>query len=157
MGMGKRLGRLDRIFERGPIYFVTACTHERRKFLANSSMVECVTLFARAGADHGSWMGAFVLMPDHWHAFVALAADNGHGQLSAWMKSSKNFMSKKLRADGVQAPHWQKGYFDHVLRSSESYAQKWEYVRDNPVRAGLVERWEDWPFRGEPFEFEVRL
>jgi putative transposase len=31
---------------------------------------------------------------------------------------------------------WQREYFDHLLRSDESYAQKWDYVRDNPVRAG---------------------
>jgi len=44
---------------------------------------------------------------------------------------------------------WQEGFFDHVLRSNESYAQKWECVRENPVRAGLVNRSEDWPYQGE--------
>jgi putative transposase len=44
---------------------------------------------------------------------------------------------------------WQEGFFDHVLRSNESYAQKWEYVRENPVHAGLVNRSEDWPYQGE--------
>jgi len=39
--------------------------------------------------------------------------------------------------------------FDHVLRNDESYAQKWNYGRDNPVRAGLVVRSEDWPYQGE--------
>jgi hypothetical protein len=41
------------------------------------------------------------------------------------------------------------GFFDHVLRSRESYEQKWLYVRENPVRAGLVQRVDDWPFAGE--------
>jgi hypothetical protein len=44
---------------------------------------------------------------------------------------------------------WRPGFFDHVLRNGESYAQKWNYVRDNPVRAGLVARNEDWPYQGE--------
>jgi REP element-mobilizing transposase RayT len=44
---------------------------------------------------------------------------------------------------------WQPGFFDHVMRDSESYASKWQYVRDNPLRAGLVERSEDWPYQGE--------
>jgi putative transposase len=35
------------------------------------------------------------------------------------------------------------------MRSSESYSQKWEYVRNNPVRAGLVAEPEAWPFQGE--------
>jgi hypothetical protein len=46
-------------------------------------------------------------------------------------------------------PLWQRGFFDHVLRSEESYGQKWNYVRDNPVRGGLVEKTEDWPYAGE--------
>ena len=39
--------------------------------------------------------------------------------------------------------------FDHVLRSEESYGEKWLYVRDNPVRAGLVDDASDWPYQGE--------
>jgi len=49
----------------------------------------------------------------------------------------------------VPKPHWQEGFFDHVLRSSESYSQKWDYVRQNPVRAKLIEKSEDWPWQGE--------
>jgi hypothetical protein len=49
-----------------------------------------------------------------------------------------------------------KDVFDHLLRSAESYAEKSHYVRKNPVRAGLVIRWEDWPFRGEVFLLEYR-
>jgi len=44
---------------------------------------------------------------------------------------------------------WQPGFNDHVLRNDESYAQKWEYVFQNPVRGGLVARAEDWPYAGE--------
>ncbi|PYJ49207.1 MAG: hypothetical protein DME85_00505 [Verrucomicrobia bacterium] len=44
---------------------------------------------------------------------------------------------------------WQPGFFDHVLRSDESHAQKWKYLRDNPVRANLVELWDQWPYQGE--------
>jgi hypothetical protein len=40
-------------------------------------------------------------------------------------------------------------FFDHVLRSSESYSQKWEYVRKNPMRAGFVTTSDVWPFEGE--------
>jgi len=58
----------------------------------------------------------------------------------------KNAVSKTLGESAIPAPHWQKGFFDHVLRSAESYSQKWHYVRENPVRAGLISRWEDWPY-----------
>jgi putative transposase len=46
-------------------------------------------------------------------------------------------------------PHWQEGFSDHLLRSHESYAQKWDYVRINPVRAKLCDTPEAWPYQGE--------
>jgi len=39
-----------------------------------------------------------------------------------------------------------------VLRSSESYSEKWYYVRENPVRGKLVKQWQEWPYVGEIFE-----
>ena len=48
-----------------------------------------------------------------------------------------------------EAKHWQERFFDHLLRSKESYSQKWAYVRQNPVRAGLAARHENWPYQGE--------
>jgi hypothetical protein len=44
---------------------------------------------------------------------------------------------------------WQREFFDHVLCSAESYGEKWNYVRDNPVRAGLVSMPDEWKFTGE--------
>jgi len=70
------------------------------------------------------------------------------------MKSLKNTLSKALRFDGIASPHRQKDFFDHVLRSEESYEEKWHYVRENPVRARLVKRWQEWPFAGEIFDLE---
>jgi len=92
-------------------------------------------------------VGRYVLMPDHVHLFAVFRPRTI--TLSAWMKSLKNSLSKALRAMGKIPPHWEDGFFDHVLRSSESYEQKWLYVRGNPVRAGLVTRAEDWPYQGE--------
>ena len=48
----------------------------------------------------------------------------------------------------INKPLWQPGFFDHVLRNDESYAQKWEYVRHNPVRAGLADSADEWPYQG---------
>jgi putative transposase len=47
------------------------------------------------------------------------------------------------------APFWQPGFFDHLLRNDESYAAKWNYVVQNPVRRGLVAEPEKWPYQGE--------
>ena len=149
-----RLRRLELLFMRSPIYFITACTHHRRSALATTTIHESFVRFAKAGPEHGAWIGAYVLMPDHLHAFVAY--DDEKISLAEWMKSLKNALSKTLRSDGFPAPHWQKAFFDHALRSAESYAEKWHYLRENPVRAGLVKDWKDWPFMGEIFDLEYR-
>ena len=56
----------------------------------------------------------------------------------------KRFIAKQA---GVT---WQHGFFDHRLRNDESYGQKAEYIRQNPVRAGLVKAAGDWPFLWMP-------
>jgi REP element-mobilizing transposase RayT len=147
-----RLSRLDQVFVHFPIYFVTTCTYRRRKLLSTSAVHEAFLEFAKAGPAHGVWVGPYVIMPDHLHAFVA--TDDQRISLSAWMKSLKNTLSKALRRNGVAQPHWQKTFFDHLLRSHESYSQKWSYVRENPVRAGLVANAEDWRLLGQVFALD---
>lgn len=58
----------------------------------------------------------------------------------------KRVLSKEITS---APPHWQPGFFDHLIRRSESYSEKWEYVRQNPVRAGIVTNADDWSFQGE--------
>lgn len=93
-------------------------------------------------------------MPDHVHRFAAFSPVAQ--PVSEWMKALKGALLEVLRNRHVQGPYWQKGFFDHVLRSEESYEQKWLYVRDNPMRAGLVEKATDWPYQGEIFPLSVR-
>ena len=110
--------------------------------------------FGTNGPEYGTWIGDYVLIPDHLHLFVS--TDDSRLTLANWGKSLKNTLSKTFREAGFDAPHWEKTFFDHVLRSSESYSAKWEYVRNNPVRAGLVRHPEDWPYCGRIFDLEFR-
>jgi REP-associated tyrosine transposase len=150
----QRLSRLDLVFVWSPIYFVTACTQNLRNILVTPAIRETFLRFGKEGALHGSWIGAYLIMPNHLHVFVA--TDHQKIAISAWMTSLKNIISKTLRENGVAPPHWQKTFFDHLLRSTKSYSEKWNYVRDNPVRAGLVASAEDWPYVGEIFAVEYR-
>jgi putative transposase len=142
-----RLTRLAWVYTEAPVYFITAVTHERRRILADNEAHEVFRKYCLAARDHGVLVGRYVLMPDHLHAFVCIPP--GAVGLSEWLKSMKNVMSKCWRHRGMAAPHWQKGFFDHLLRSDESYTEKWRYVRDNPVRAGLCVTADDWPYAGQ--------
>jgi putative transposase len=141
-----RLSRLEQIFPGLGIFFVTCCTQERNQLLANKQIHEAFAAFCRNAKARHVWVGRYVIMPDHVHFFVHCGEEV---LLSDWMKSFKNSLSKTLRERGYAAPHWQKGFFDHLVRSEKSYEEKWLYTRENPVRAKLVERTEDWPYQGE--------
>jgi putative transposase len=82
-------------------------------------------------------------MPNHIHLFVA-----GHYDfaLDQWVLALKRTLSTVISA---RRPHWQSRFFDHLIRHDESYRQKWEYVVENPVRAGLVNHSDEWPWQGE--------
>jgi len=74
---------------------------------------------------------------------------SGAARLGRTVAALKAAITKALRAGQAELDVWQDGFFDHLLRSAESYAEKWHYVRNNPVRAGLVATPETWTFQGE--------
>jgi len=59
----------------------------------------------------------------------------------------KHRFEKLARAH--EQPIWQRDFWDTQLRRSENYDSKWQYVVDNPVRAGLARKADKWPFQGE--------
>ena len=81
-------------------------------------------------------------MPEHVHCFVRPRNDR---KLSVgdFSNAFKRLLRQRL---GRQDWEWQRGCFDRLLRSDESFSDKWAYVRENPERAGLVQHWEDWPY-----------
>ena len=82
-----------------------------------------------------------LLMPDHLHALIAFPAEPG-------MKTTVRFWKRFLsRFHKVQ---WQRDFFDHRLRDHHQQMAKTEYILKNPVRWGLCERVEEWPWVYRP-------
>jgi len=109
-------------------------------------------------------VGRYVIMPDHVHFFCCFCSENNEQQtnnISNFMRQWKQWTSKRIiqanftSPSKLGSPIWQKEYFDHLLRSVESYSEKWEYVQENPVRKKLVAKIEDWPWQGEIFDLRV--
>jgi len=148
--MHKHLSRLERVWIDAPVYFITTCTNRRTARLACATVAAVlVDEWKGAQSRHGWMIDRYVVMPDHVHFFCAAAHDDAK-PLSAFMKNWKEWTSKRIKRQfHLTDALWQEEFFDHVLRSSEGYTQKWEYVRANPVRAGLVTEPDDWPWQGE--------
>ena len=145
-GFGRRPPRLGRLFDTSPLYFVTFCTHLRKPFLARDDVHAAFVAYSRRAPDLNVAVGRYVIMPDHIHLFVR---GSQVFELGPWVGLLKQALAKAAKLSRAKAQLWEEGFFDHVLRSDESYSQKWNYVRENPVRAGLVKSIDDWPYQGE--------
>jgi putative transposase len=126
-------------WEQEVTYFVTFCVKDRRPVLANEPVFSA---FATAVARLQGWkVLASILMPDHVHLLARpTTRDAPVGNLVGALK-------RWTRAEAQHPFEWQPGSFDRLLRSNESAAEKWMYMRENPVRAGLVKEWKDWPYQ----------
>src|SRR5438270_8213455 len=122
------------------IYFVTFCVEGRRPVLANSHTFQALR---KTIAELRRWETmAAVLMPDHAHLVVA-PLENRELPIGDFAAGFKRLLRKSLAG---QQWEWQRGCFDRLLRSDEDLGNKWVYVQENPVRAGLGRRAEDWPY-----------
>jgi putative transposase len=127
---------------RPTIVFLTVCTKGRIPWLAT---VENHDALRRTWERSEAWIvGRYVLLPDHLHLFAA--PGRLEIELDKWVRYWKLRFSA---ARQVPAQQWQTDHWDKRLRSDESYDSKWEYVRNNPVRAGLVKTAYEWPYQGE--------
>jgi putative transposase len=130
---------------RSIIIFLTVCTDGRRPLLANE---QAAGLIITAWQAANFWrVGRYVIMPDHIHLFCAPNTFPPQ-PLKNWISFWRNYVTRAW-SHRNQIPIWQRGYWDRQLRRDESYAQKWEYVVNNPVRHGYVAHIEDWCFQGE--------
>jgi putative transposase len=126
------------------ILFVTVNSAHRKPILASPDVVRIVLDVWREAT---LWrVGRYVFMPDHIHLFAAPTETDV--PVARWVAFWKSQASNRWPRPG-EHPIWQKDCWDRQLRNAESYAERWQYVLDNPVRAGLVSQASDWPFSGE--------
>ncbi len=126
----------------GSIYFITICCQPRGlDQLCNQQVAECVFEAIDFRNTEGQWyVELLLLMPDHLHALISFPADR---EITKVLSSFKEITAKKA---GIC---WQRDFFDHRLRVQESFEEKAGYIRENPVRSGLVTKKELWPWKWE--------
>ena len=124
----------------GEVYFVTICCLPRGvNQLANAKVWQAIDESLSVREAQGDLHCRLALaMPDHFHGLLAF---NGSKSMSKVIADFKAWLAK---CHGI---HWQRDFFDHRLRGWETAAEKAKYIRMNPVRAGLVERSDDWLYQ----------
>lgn len=124
-------------------YFITVCTKLRGvNALCQPVVSEAILESVRWRNENLRWWCSIVLiMPDHVHLILNFPPEI---KMEMAIREWKGWLAKK---HGIE---WQLDFFDHRLRGGESGEQKFQYILHNPVRAGLVEKAEDWPWKWMP-------
>ncbi len=141
------LPRLDRAAYRGQAFVHWTLTFEDRTtgWLSPEFHRTWQHLLLHAGARYDLLCPAYTLMPDHIH----LLAVGLSGCTDQWL--AIEFLRKHL-ALAIAPASWQKQPHDHVLRDDErtddAFAAVAHYIFQNPVRARLVEGWQDYVYSG---------
>jgi putative transposase len=124
------------------LVFATTCTRKRKPWLATPRVH---SVLRAAWLRHSRWIvSAYVIMPDHVHFFTEPGAEPI--AFDDWITCWKRGVARVLKNPEFR---WQPGSFHHRLRCFEDAIEKRIYMDENPVRAGLVRRIRDWPYRGE--------
>ena len=120
-------------------FFVTiVCQPRGHNQLANQAVWSSLLESIEHRENRGDWSWKIILaMPDHLHGIVIFP------QRFLFRKTVSDWKRWTATKQGI---HWQDGYFDHRLRSNESASEKADYIRMNPVRAGLIAQPGQWPF-----------
>ena len=127
-------------------YFLTFCTHDRRRcFVTHDAVTTVRTQIERARAEEDIALIAYCYMPDHVHFLAEGKAEDSD---CLWfIKRAKQYSGFHYKAT-FRHRLWQRYGFEHTLRSDEAAISVARYILENPVRAGLVTRIEDYPFSG---------
>jgi len=132
----------------GPtIVFDTVCTKNRAPTLASEDVHR---MLREAWESADAWrVGRYVIMSDHIHYFATNI--DSMIEFDQWVQFWKSQFTQMFRTrfDRPSPVKWQTDHWDVTLRNWRAYDEKWEYVRNNPVRHGLVEQADAWPYQGE--------
>jgi len=141
---GSRSLRKGRVSIESQPCLVTTTVHQRQPFLQGDAAAQVVLSSLRwLENEKGSALSAAVVMPDHVHFVIAL----GTSSLAQLIHSFKSFTANKINGLlGRSGQFWQEQYHDHAIRKDEVLNDVVLYLLNNPVRAGLVKDFHDWPF-----------
>ena len=122
------------------------CTAYRRRLLLQPAYVDLVlSQLLRVSRQERFAVAAYCVMPDHLH-LLAEGLEDG-ADLRRFCRHVRQATAHRWRRTGGERL-WQHGYYERTLREEEDSRTVVRYMLENPVRAGLVERVEQYPYVG---------
>jgi putative transposase len=137
----------------GSVYFITFNTWEKLELTpaARQVVLNACKFFDRQRYQ----IFCLVVMPDHVHMLMQPLekSDNKFWSLSSILHSMKSYSSKQIpKVMKHIGTVWQDERHDHIVRDEREFQVFWEYIRQNPVKAGLSVTPEEYPFFWQMYE-----
>jgi REP element-mobilizing transposase RayT len=132
----------------GETFFITVCCDGRGvnqlcHMELGQSLLESIAIRQKRAI----WsVRLLTLMPDHLHALISF--NTHHYPMRKSIKDWKRYLARTHRI------RWQDDFFDHRLRNASALREKGAYIQKNPIRGGLCESIDDWPYTWDANQIE---
>jgi putative transposase len=133
-------------------FFVTSVTWRRTPIFRNDTRARLLLDVMFDYRDQGKYLlHEFVVMPDHIHLLLTPAPEISVERAMQFVKGGYSYRLRKVEKIKV----WQESFTNHRIRDFEDYQRHCEYVRMNPVRAGLAREAGAYPFSSASSAFRL--
>jgi putative transposase len=125
-------------------YFITVCAHMQQNVFQRDEVAELMVATFQKYRDAGEYeLHEYVVMPNHIHLLLSLKHEN-LGRVVQFIKGG--FSHALHQHESAIGAVWQQRYYERRIRDDNEFAAIAEYIRQNPVRKGLVENAAEYPF-----------
>jgi putative transposase len=133
---------LKRYQQSGDLHFITfSCYRRQPLLLSPAAKRRCEFALEQTRRQYGFWITGYVIMPEHVHLLVS---EPERATLARALQALKQSVARRLIANH---PHfWQPRYYDFNVHTQKKRIEKLRYMHRNPVKRGLVDKPEDWPW-----------
>jgi len=124
----------------------TLCVKDKENLFTNYSVVnKFIEYLDKAMKKYDCKNWAYIFMPNHTH--IVLEGNSIDADLWKTIVCFKQKTGFWLLKNNLSF-RWQKDFYDYIHRADGDLKKHIAYILENPVRNGLVNNWEDYPFKG---------
>ena len=136
------MSRLRRLVLSDRFFFLSCRVLPDRAHLSEQEFGILARVIRERREEHGFLLTAWVFLPDHWHAIIYPPFPLTISRVLESIKVGATLRINRWR--GERGMLLQGRFFDRALRTVREYHEKVEYIHLNPVKAGFVQRPDDW-------------
>ena len=129
------------------VYFLTLCSWKGKNVFYDPKLAkEIVNCLEDCSRQFGYKVYSYCLMPNHLHLLTSVS--EGARSVSQYVQAFKSLSTRLFWRSFGKGKLWQRGFYDHIIRKEESLVEITKYILANPVRKGLSDTTDEYPYLG---------